>query len=141
VAATPVFSTLLGKLRSSFSAGSFVHLTLYSPCGDNQPDAQNPNGQQWWFNCGINEGGWNPPFLTMDQVKYVDFETNEFFAPCQPYKEIMKAAAAKYNIPPTFIAAIAMQESTCNPSLTGGAGEQGMMQLVGVNCDGAPNGE
>lgn len=40
-----------------------------------------------------------------------------------------------------MIAAIAMQESTCQPELTGGGGEAGMMQLLGSNCDGAPNGE
>jgi hypothetical protein len=112
-----------------------------SSCGDNQADAENPNGQQWWFNCGIDEGGWNPPFLTMDQVKYVDYQTNAFFEPCKEYFHIFQAASAKYSVPATFIAAIAMQESTCRPWLTGGAGEQGMMQLLGVNCDGAPNGE
>jgi soluble lytic murein transglycosylase-like protein len=110
------------------------------PCGDSQPNANSPNGQQWWLNCGLDSGGWNPPFLQMDQVKYVDYSHSSFFEPCAPYFDIMKAAGATYNVPVTFIAAIAMMESTCNPDLTGGAGEQGMMQLVGVNCDGAPNG-
>lgn len=33
-----------------------------------------------------------------------------------------------------------MQESTCNPSATGGNGEAGLMQLASMNCAGAPGG-
>jgi hypothetical protein len=39
-----------------------------------------------------------------------------------------------------MLAAIALQESTCRHWLVGGIGEQGLMQLLGPNCDGAPNG-
>ncbi|KLT42837.1 glycoside hydrolase family 23 protein [Cutaneotrichosporon oleaginosum] len=39
-----------------------------------------------------------------------------------------------------MLASIALQESTCRPWLVGGIGEQGLMQLLGPNCDGAPNG-
>ncbi|RSH84341.1 uncharacterized protein EHS24_005861 [Apiotrichum porosum] len=111
------------------------------PCGDNQPDADHPNGQQWWFNCGIDDNGWNPPFLTFDQIKYQDLAADGIYAPCAPYFDKFYAASGKYNIPPIMIAAIAMQESTCQPELTGGGGEAGMMQLLGSNCDGAPNGD
>ncbi|KAG1808194.1 glycoside hydrolase family 23 protein [Suillus subaureus] len=34
-----------------------------------------------------------------------------------------------------------MQESSCNPSIVGGAGEQGLMQLTSDKCVGAPNGD
>jgi hypothetical protein len=33
-----------------------------------------------------------------------------------------------------------MQESSCNPSAVGGAGEQGLMQITQEKCKGAPNG-
>jgi hypothetical protein len=33
-----------------------------------------------------------------------------------------------------------MQESSCNPSAVGGAGEQGLMQITRDKCRGAPNG-
>lgn len=103
-------------------------ITNNSPCGENQADAAHPNGQQWWFNCGIDDNGWNPPHLTFDQIKYVDLSADGIYAPCAPYFDSFRAAAAKYNIPPVMVAAIAMQESTCQPGLTGGAGEAGMMR-------------
>ncbi len=34
----------------------------------------------------------------------------------------------------------AMQESTCNPNVTGGNGEQGLMQITPDKCGGAPGG-
>lgn len=40
-----------------------------------------------------------------------------------------------------MLASFAMQESTCNPSATGGNGEAGLMQLASENCGGAPNGK
>lgn len=33
-----------------------------------------------------------------------------------------------------------MQESSCNPSAVGGAGEQGLMQITRDKCKGAPSG-
>jgi membrane-bound lytic murein transglycosylase MltF len=39
-----------------------------------------------------------------------------------------------------MLAAFAMQESSCNPSAVGGAGEQGLMQITREKCKGAPNG-
>ena len=39
-----------------------------------------------------------------------------------------------------MLASFAMQESSCNPSAVGGAGEQGLMQITKDKCKGAPNG-
>lgn len=39
-----------------------------------------------------------------------------------------------------MLAAIALQESSCLPWAVGGIGEQGLMQLLGPTCNGAPNG-
>jgi hypothetical protein len=43
-------------------------------------------------------------------------------------------------VPPIILASFAMQESSCNPSAVGGAGEQGLMQITRDKCKGAPNG-
>lgn len=45
-----------------------------------------------------------------------------------------------YTVPPIILAAIALQESTCNPSTVGGNGEQGLMQLTVDKCSNAPGG-
>ena len=39
-------------------------------------------------------------------------------------------------VPPILLAAIAMQESTCQPNEVGGAGEQGLMQITKDKCEG-----
>jgi hypothetical protein len=44
-------------------------------------------------------------------------------------------------VPPILLASFAMQESTCNPSATGGNGEAGLMQIAQPNCGGAPGGK
>jgi Transglycosylase SLT domain len=44
-------------------------------------------------------------------------------------------------VPSILVASIAMQESTCNPSTVGGAGEQGIMQITEDKCGGAPGGD
>jgi len=44
-------------------------------------------------------------------------------------------------VPPILLAAIALQESSCNPYTVGGAGEQGLMQITPDKCDGAPGGD
>lgn len=113
----------------------------FSPCGDANADANNPNGQEAWLNCGIDAGGWNPPNLTIDQIKYVDLSADGVFAPCAQYFDKLNSIGASNNLPPIMLAAIAMQESTCNPQTTGGAGESGMMQLGSENCQGAPGGK
>jgi membrane-bound lytic murein transglycosylase MltF len=40
-----------------------------------------------------------------------------------------------------MLASFAMQESNCNPTIVGGAGEQGLMQITREKCKGAPNGD
>jgi hypothetical protein len=120
-------------------------LSLSGPCGDANADANNPNGQSWWLNCGLDNSGWNPPKITLDELVYVDLSSldlgNSIYAPCRDYVGYFNTYGAMHNLPPIMIAAIAMQESTCNPYAVGGGSEQGMMQLTGSNCDGAPGGK
>ena len=67
------------------------------------------------------------------------------FKPCAKYEGAFTAAEKATGVPAVLLMSFAMQESTCNPSVTGGNGEIGMMQLTpdkcgGINCwDAATN--
>ncbi|KAN0129199.1 hypothetical protein V8E53_012898 [Lactarius tabidus] len=102
-----------------------------------------PNGQIDWINCGITGDGWTPARVEIEQLITVSLESarNTAFSPCS---DSIIATFEKYgasnNIPPILLASFAMQESGCNPSAVGGAGEQGLMQITKDKCGGAPNG-
>ncbi|TCD71591.1 hypothetical protein EIP91_007338 [Steccherinum ochraceum] len=104
-----------------------------------------PNGKLDWLNCGIDAGGWNPPNVTPGDLITKDLadavnEKNSPFANCKPYLSSFENYANQHGIPPILIASIAMQESGCNAGATGGAGEQGLMQITKDKCGGAPGG-
>ncbi|KDQ21417.1 glycoside hydrolase family 23 protein [Botryobasidium botryosum FD-172 SS1] len=104
-----------------------------------------PNGAIDWLNCGVDSDGWNPAYVTVDDIVTKDLATvlaqdNSAFAPCAPYLDLFNKYSKQYGIPTILIASFAMQESTCNPSTIGGAGEQGMMQITPDKCTGAPKG-
>lgn len=85
------------------------------------------------------------PVISLGELKYADLgevigQGNSPFQPCAPYIDQFYQVAQQYGIPPILIASIAMQESTCNPSVTGGGGEQGMFQISQDKCGGAPGG-
>ena len=120
-----------------------------------------PNGQQAWLTCGISledkTSGWNPPNATIDQVitlegglrAAVKMDGSPYKA-CTDYLEIFEAAGGEFGskhpalvsmsssflmlcqVPPLFIAAFALQESSCNPTTMGQGGEAGMMQISPV---------
>ena len=121
-----------------------------------------PNGQAAWLTCGINQGdntsGWNPPNATIDQVitlegglrAAIKMDGSPYTA-CTDYIEIFEAAGGEFGskqsrwrlsrfhpscfckVPPLFIAAFALQESSCNPTTMGQGGETGMMQISAVS--------
>ncbi|KAG8738854.1 hypothetical protein FRC10_006425 [Ceratobasidium sp. 414] len=104
-----------------------------------------PNGSEKWLNCGVDGGGWNPPFIQVHDLKYKDLDAefsnpNSIFKPCKQYSGLINDAAGKYDIPKIMIASIMMQESTCNKDTVGGGGEQGLMQITKDKCGGAPGG-
>ncbi|KAH9858742.1 lysozyme-like domain-containing protein [Lenzites betulinus] len=104
-----------------------------------------PNGSIDWLNCGVKDGGWNPPHVTVDDIVSVDLakalqSSNTPFKACSAFIDTFYEASGTYGIPPILIASIAMQESSCNPSTVGGAGEQGLMQITKDKCGGAPGG-
>lgn len=98
-----------------------------------------PNGDQYFLNCGLYDGGWTPPDITIDMIKAIPLDEaindpNSPFKPCAPYVDIFDREAANTGLPPILIASIAMQESTCNPNVRGGGGEYGMMQITQDKC-------
>ncbi|KAH8993969.1 glycoside hydrolase family 23 protein [Lactarius akahatsu] len=102
-----------------------------------------PNGNIDWINCGITGGGWTPPHVEIKQLVTVTLASarHTAFAPCH---DNIIATFEKYGnihgIPSILLASFAMQESSCNPSAVGGAGEQGLMQITREKCKGAPGG-
>ena len=123
-----------------------------------------PNGQAAWLTCGISlddkTTGWIPPNATIDQIitlegglrAAVKMNGSPYTA-CNDYIEIFEAAGGEFGskhipltfipsssltlckVPPLFIAAFALQESSCNPTTMGQGGETGMMQISAVRLD------
>ena len=83
--------------------------------------------------------------ITISDVVYVPLH-KAIQSPQTPYKACSKYIgsfdkySAQHGIPSIVFAAIAMQESSCNPNEVGGAGEQGLMQITKDKCKGAPGG-
>ncbi|ODO07820.1 hypothetical protein I350_03399 [Cryptococcus amylolentus CBS 6273] len=111
-----------------------------STCGYSNADSDSPNGSEDWLNCGLTGAGWTPPMVTVDQLIAVELSADGTFSACADYIDKFNTYGAQYNVKPVMLASFAMQESTCNPSVTGGNGEAGLMQLTADNCDGAPDG-
>ncbi|KAG8763692.1 hypothetical protein FRC12_008441 [Ceratobasidium sp. 428] len=126
--------------RSTHELSGFLWSTV------NSTTITGPNGSQKWLSCGLNTtGGWNPPRFTAKDVITKDLETavkmpNSPFVRCQPYFPYFYKYGEMYGVPPILIASFANQESGCNPSTNGGAGEIGMMQITPDKCGGAPFG-
>ncbi|KAL1728083.1 glycoside hydrolase family 23 protein [Schizophyllum commune] len=104
-----------------------------------------PNGRIEWLNCGLNDGGWHPPFVTINDVVTVDLneaiqKPDSPFKACQDFVWAFQQYGNENGIPPIMLASFAMQESTCNPNTVGGNGEQGLMQITQDKCGGAPGG-
>lgn len=111
-----------------------------SPNGTEQPTATGgPNGDENWLNCGVDGNGWSPPPVTLQNLVYMDLATvlqndGNPFAPCSPYLSMFETMASETGVPTIFLASIALQESSCQPGVTGGAGEIGMMQITSEKC-------
>lgn len=133
-------------------------IAVTQPCGSIPVGASidvqattGPNGQSPWLTCGINpndkSSGWNPPNATIDQIITLEGGLRAAvkmpgspYQACTDYIEIFEAAGGEFSIPPLFIAAFALQESSCNPTTMGQGGETGMMQISADKCANAPNG-
>lgn len=100
-----------------------------------------PNGNIDWLGCGITSTGWTPPPAKVTDLVYADLsnisssKTSPFKA-CAPYLSYFNAAAQSQGIPPIFLAAFAMMESSCNPNAVGSGGELGLFQITPDRCQG-----
>ncbi|PVF95113.1 hypothetical protein CPB86DRAFT_604918 [Serendipita vermifera] len=106
-----------------------------------------PNGSIFFLNCGISlsdrsRGKWDPPALkASDLVTNVDFSNNDallgtIFEPCIPFADDFRSKSAAIGVNPAFLAAFAMQESSCRPYVTGSGGTIGLLQLSPDKCVG-----
>jgi len=119
-----------------------------------------PNGSIDWLNCGLENGGWNPPFVHINDLITVDLDAaiaqGGPFTKCKPYAWAFKQSGGQLGsmfcfqfdatawmeltfkrsspVSPIILASIALQESSCNPHTVGGNGEQGLMQLTKDKC-------
>lgn len=125
---------------NSLITGTHGLLQLYdSTCGSADATADTtstsgPNGAISFLNCGLDSGGWTAPNLHISQVKYKGLdEAGDVFSDCSSYFDLFNKHGEKYGIPPIFLASITMQESSCDPSVTGGGGEAGV-SFVSLAC-------
>ncbi|KAF7790338.1 hypothetical protein EIP86_001293 [Pleurotus ostreatoroseus] len=138
-------SAAAAKTASSSSSSSGNILTVSFPqCANITPTA-GPNGAEYFLNCGIDNGGWNPPPVTMGDLITVELgdalkDPNSPFKACSSYLSLFEQYGGQFGIPAIYLASIAMQESSCDPNKTGGAGEQGLMQITKDKCGNAPDG-
>jgi hypothetical protein len=114
------------------------------------------------MNCGINDGGWRPPKITVDEIVFEDLSSavedhNSPFHACTKFVPIFNKYGDQFGrkkiisfvdlaknlccstVPPILLASFAMQESSCIPETVGAGGEQGLMQITREKCLGATN--
>ncbi|GIK05214.1 hypothetical protein Aspvir_009318 [Aspergillus viridinutans] len=105
---------------------------------ENVTPSTGPNGSEDWLNTGITSNGWNPPFLSIDDVYTISLQDfyNGIGSACAQYDGYFQSSASKYGVKPVVLAVIAMQESSCNANA--GGPTPGLMQ---VSCDNYPNGQ
>jgi hypothetical protein len=140
-----VLAAILAQLVSLFSFDIRIWMLSLSIPAQTTSES-GPNGNIDWMNCGIHAGGWNPPNLNLGNVRYKSLGEalampNSPYQACREYIHLFERYGAETGIPPIMIAAFALQESSCRPYITGGGGEQGLMQITRDKCGGAPGGD
>lgn len=60
-----------------------------------------PNGNIDWLNCGVNEGGWQPPYVTVNDLITQDLATavqapDSPFKACTPFVEMFEQCAREF---------------------------------------------
>ncbi|ETW80578.1 glycoside hydrolase family 23 protein [Heterobasidion irregulare TC 32-1] len=148
-ASTPV-ANYVDDSKSSVKGAIAGLISVKSKCGDigatkDITAVSGPNGNIDWLNCGLNDGGWRPPFVHISDLIAADLSTaikdkSSPFKACSEYIGLFEKYGGEFNVPPIMLASFAMQESSCNPATVGGAGEQGLMQITKDKCGSAPGG-
>ncbi|KAI0093248.1 hypothetical protein BDY19DRAFT_903019 [Irpex rosettiformis] len=128
------------------ASGGQKLLTVSSSCGSSGAtsditSSSGPNGSEDFLLCGLHGGGWNPAHVTVNDIVYKDLndvlnQKSNPFSACASFVQFFYQYGNQYNLPPILIAAIAMQESSCQRDQVGGAGEQGLMQITKDKCEG-----
>lgn len=100
------------------------------------PGNTSANGSQASLNRGIEEkSGWNPPELRLEALRTISLDDFcRTFKEAAKYKEFFEAAGKKHDINPTLLAAMAMEESHCDPGVSDSgnpANAGGIMQIQG----------
>ncbi|KAF5330800.1 hypothetical protein D9619_005798 [Psilocybe cf. subviscida] len=137
-------------LRSALSFVLCITAAAAANCGSARSSKTTskltgPNGHIDYLNCGLETGGWTPPKIHINNVATKSLSAalqskSSPFKACGRFVSTFEKYGAKYNIPPIFLAAFAMQESSCNANTVGGGGEQGLMQITREKCKGSPGG-
>ncbi|PWN43178.1 lysozyme-like protein, partial [Ceraceosorus guamensis] len=112
-------------------------------CSSSGATKSDPNGSIDFLNCGISKSNpnskWKAPKVTLKDLKVISADqaaNTAAFKACAKYEGSFKSAEKSSGIPAVVLMSFAMQESTCNPSVKGGNGEIGMMQLTPDKCGG-----
>jgi len=123
---------------------------VQSNCGDPRATARTtrlsgPNGHIDWLNCGIENGGWRPPNLHVNDLVVVSLseaiqKPGSPFMACARFFTFFNRYGNQFGIQPILLASFALQESSCRPETVGQGGEQGLMQITRDKCGGAPGG-
>ncbi|GAA5872559.1 hypothetical protein JCM3774_006851 [Rhodotorula dairenensis] len=118
-------------------------------CGPSGATEQDPNGSESFLSCGISKSNPSSPWqvpkgVTLDNIKTVSIEhalaTNSVWEPCKPFIPLFEKYGAQTGLPPILLAALALQESTCNPHVLGDSGGAfGLMQITQDKCGGRDN--
>ena len=97
-------------------------------------DACGPNGAEEWLNRGVVNKGWNPPFLSINNLTHISLDAyyNGVGRSCKQYDQYFKSSGKKYNIDPAILAFLVMQQSSCNADA--GTATPGLMQCAPFNC-------
>lgn len=66
-------------------------------CGWCNSDGNSPNGNQEWLNCGLKNGGWSPPMVTIDQLITADLNPHGVFAPCSQYFDLFRQYGGEFH--------------------------------------------
>ena len=88
----PVRNTFVAShLSTEFQALDLEELTA----------THGPNGNIDWMNCGLTEGGWNPPHVTVNDVVTVNLydalkDPNSPFTACSPYIDTFYKYASQH---------------------------------------------
>ncbi|KAH7929901.1 lysozyme-like protein [Leucogyrophana mollusca] len=128
-----------------------IKVTSFGDCGASRATQEitaesGPNGHIDFLNCGLNSGGWTPPFVKVSDIvsaelSEVAYQPGSAFSACKDFVWAFEKYGQQYGVPAIMLASFAMQESSCIPSTVGGAGEQGLMQITKDKCGDAPDGD